>query len=158
MWCVRFVGACVEDLARKHYAQLLDYEQKANDANLYHALCNLDSVTSSHAPIDQTVLYTLTVYVSVLRSDNARCANSIYSILRHMWERLNAKIESCNAAGSQLPIDGQLADDLVLLVTMATLHPAFEFSQRVELFRMLLHVREVLTDCGLVTTVSRACF
>ncbi|XP_026061469.1 zinc finger CCHC domain-containing protein 2-like [Carassius auratus] len=110
---LRFLGACLEDLARRDFTVLRDYEIRANSPADLEGLMNVS---------DPVVLSKLLVYLSLLGSKSRECAGILFRTL----SRMDAGM--CGA----LPEPGTV-DQLRLLFTMGSLHPAFSFYQREEL-------------------------
>ena len=127
---IRFLGSCVEDLARRNYHFLREAEIKANDINEIKTLLNLfDEVTRSK----------LNIYLALLHSSNTVCSSALYNTLTcieplHQW------------ALSNLPNNTKMrfVEEIVLLYTMAAHHPAFTFNQRQVLFEKLQAVQNIL--------------
>lgn len=90
---LRFVGACLEDLARKDYSRLRDFERRANELAEYATLATRlvaaasSSESAAFATVADGVQETLNVYLSLLHSGNTACASSIFRILLQIWER-----------------------------------------------------------------------
>uniref|UniRef100_A0A8C9RQ28 Zinc finger CCHC domain-containing protein 2-like n=1 Tax=Scleropages formosus TaxID=113540 RepID=A0A8C9RQ28_SCLFO len=149
---LRFLGSCLEDLARKDFHVLRDFEIRANSPS---ELGLLGDVT------DPVVRSKLLVCLSLLGSENRECAGILFRILSHADPALYFKAYDFSAASScaeprhlQLhppcedgdacgrspePCAGPptpdaagvgLLEQLALLFTMASLHPAFHFHQR----------------------------
>ncbi|XP_038828866.1 zinc finger CCHC domain-containing protein 2-like isoform X3 [Salvelinus namaycush] len=142
---LRFLGSCLEDLARKDYPILRDVEIRANCPNDLGILSDV---------IDPVVRSKLLVCLSLLRSDSRECAGILFRILSHMDPALFYK----NYPGYSVSpfrdplhpscVDGKAfrrtdhicgrpmeaavgpLEQLALLFTMASLHPAFPFHQR----------------------------
>lgn len=110
---LRFLGACLEDLARKDFTFLRDFETRANFPADLEGLVDVG---------DPVVLSKLLVYLSLLGSKSRECAGILFRTL----SRINAGM--CGA----LP-EPDTVDQLRLLYTMGSLHPAFSFHQREEL-------------------------
>nr|XP_046148951.1 zinc finger CCHC domain-containing protein 2-like [Oncorhynchus gorbuscha] len=72
---LRFLGSCLEDLARKDYPILRDVEIRANCPNDLGILSDV---------IDPVVRSKLLVCLSLLRSDSKECAGILFQILNHM--------------------------------------------------------------------------
>lgn len=102
---LRFLGSCLEDLARRDHHVLRDPELRANSAAELAALAD---------PGDPVVLSQLLVCVSLLGSDNRECAGVLFRTL--------SRIEPSGVGPRPL-------EQLSLLLTMASLHPAFHFHQ-----------------------------
>ncbi|XP_040921270.1 zinc finger CCHC domain-containing protein 2 isoform X2 [Toxotes jaculatrix] len=146
---LRFLGSYLEDLARKDYHVLRDFEFRANSPSDLGVLTDV---------IDPVVRSKLLVCLSLLGSDSRECAGILFRILSHVDPALFYK----NYDYSLLPIrgphhhpyhppchDGNVygrpeqtcgfstnetaagpLEQLALLFTMASLHPAFHFHQR----------------------------
>lgn len=110
---LRFLGACLEDLARRDFTVLRDFETRANFPADLEGLVDVG---------DPVVLSKLLVYLSLLGSKSRECAGILFRTL----SRINAGM--CGA----LP-EPDTVDQLRLLYTMGSLHPAFSFHQREEL-------------------------
>ena len=137
---LRFLGSYLEDLARKDYHILRDFEFRANSAN---DLAVLTDVT------DPVVLSKLLICLSLLGSDNRDCAGILYRTLSHadptMFYRNSEYSPSPFRESLQHPLYASLEqrcgggfpneqaagplEHLSLLLTMASLHPAFHFHQ-----------------------------
>ncbi|KAG1969072.1 zinc finger CCHC domain-containing protein 2 [Pimephales promelas] len=110
---LRFFGACLEDLARRDFSVLRDFEIRAN------CPADLEGLVDVSDPV---VLSKLLVYLSLLGSKSRECAGILFRTL----SRMDAGM--CGA----LP-EPESVDQLRLLFMMGSLHPAFSFHQRVEL-------------------------
>lgn len=110
---LRFLGACLEDLARRDFTVLRDYEIRAN------CPADLEGLVDVSDPV---VLSKLLVYLSLLGSKSRECGGILFRTL----SRMDAGM--CGA----LP-EPETVDQLRLLFTMGSLHPAFSFYQREEL-------------------------
>ncbi|XP_066526870.1 zinc finger CCHC domain-containing protein 2-like isoform X2 [Hoplias malabaricus] len=149
---LRFLGSCLEDLARKDFHVLRDFEMRANSSNDLGLLTNiLDPVTRSK----------LLVCMSLLGSDNRECAGILFRILSHVDPALlvssytNSPFDPLRSGCGDADGDGTQSRDLnpfsesrsgfleqlAVLYTMASLHPAFLFHQRGKL-RMQLEKLE----------------
>ncbi|XP_028826617.1 zinc finger CCHC domain-containing protein 2-like isoform X2 [Denticeps clupeoides] len=120
---LRFLGSCLEDLARKDYYVLRDFETRANSPSDLSLLADV---------IDQFVRARLLVYLSLLGSDNRECAGIIYRVLNSadpalLWKSCGLAEPRCEDAAGP---GAELLEQLALLFTMASLHPAFPFHQR----------------------------
>ena len=132
---IRFIGSCVEDLARKDYHVLREAELKANDLNEIKTLTNmLDKVTRSK----------LNIYLALLHSTNTVCSNVLYNTLTST-EPLH-QLTFLNVPNN---VKMRQAEEGLLLYTMAAHHSAFTFSQRQVLFEKL-HALERILECDKV--------
>ncbi|XP_064202145.1 LOW QUALITY PROTEIN: zinc finger CCHC domain-containing protein 2 [Anguilla rostrata] len=144
---LRFLGSCLEDLARKDFHVLRDFETRANSPT---DLGLLTDVT------DPVVRSKLLVCLSLLGSENRDCAGILFRILSHVDSALyfknydfplspyrdsehfqNSQSEegdetgrSGHRCGPPLEPGSGALEQLALLFTMASLHPAFHFHQR----------------------------
>ncbi|XP_076837343.1 zinc finger CCHC domain-containing protein 2 isoform X2 [Brachyhypopomus gauderio] len=153
---LRFLGACLEDLARKDFHVLRDFESRANSPGDLGLLMDVT---------DPVVLSRLLVYLSLLGSKSRECAGILYRTLgridvyhlrncssgllrphgvprHHPAHRGEGGTEP---AGSDLASEPVFLEQLALLFTMASLHPAFTFHQR-EVVRTQLENVEVLLE------------
>lgn len=131
---LRFLGSYLEDLARKDYHVLRDFECRANSAS------DLGLLTD---PVDPVVRSKLLVCLSLLQSDNRECAGILFRILSHVDPALLRKSYPQHLSFHPPcpdPAAGAL-EQLALLFTMASVHPAFHFHQR-ELVRERLEKME----------------
>uniref|UniRef100_UPI0037E99DFA zinc finger CCHC domain-containing protein 2 n=1 Tax=Semicossyphus pulcher TaxID=241346 RepID=UPI0037E99DFA len=161
---LRFLGSYLEDLARKDYHVLRDFEFRANSPNDLGVLTDV---------IDPVVRSKLLVCLSLLGSDSRECAGILFRILNHVDPALFYKNydyslppfrdpvhhsfpppcqdrdvygrseQTCGASTNDTTA-GPL-EQLSLLFTMASLHPAFHFHQR-EMVRGQLDKIELAID------------
>ncbi|XP_054019984.1 zinc finger CCHC domain-containing protein 2 isoform X4 [Dryobates pubescens] len=162
---LRFLGSCLEDLARKDYHCLRDSEAKANGLSDPGQLGDFR---------DPAVRSKLIVYLALLGSENREAAGRLHRLL----PQVDSILQSCPARRPQVGAaeeegaeeedvvvmmdgtgeNGQASltaaqglgfgaqEELLLLFTMASLHPAFSFHQRVTLREHLERLRRAL--CG----------
>lgn len=129
---LRFLGSCLEDLARKDYHSLRDAEIKANNPA---DLANLTNIT------DEVVRSKLLISLALLNSDNRDAAGVLFRTLTHIDSVINNY-------GLQLN-DGQTGDQFLLLFTMASNHPAFSFHQKQVLRQELTEIQSIVqAACG----------
>jgi len=124
---LRFLGSCLEDLARKDYHSLRDAEIKANNPA---DLANLTNIT------DVVVRSKLLISLALLSSDNRVAAGVLFRTLTHIDTIINNY-------GLQLN-DGQTGEQFLLLFTMASNHPAFSFHQKQVLRQELTQIQKIL--------------
>ncbi|XP_041101192.1 zinc finger CCHC domain-containing protein 2-like [Polyodon spathula] len=152
---LRFLGSCLEDLARKDFHILRDSEIRANGPN------DLSLLTDVSDPVIRSKLL---VCMSLLRSENSECAGILFRILSHVDSSFNFKSYglpvtsytdpqhhhhhhrcgdgeepggSLHGCRPPMEVEAGVQQQLKLLFTMASLHPAFPFHQR-ESLRMHL--------------------
>ncbi|KAF0041522.1 hypothetical protein F2P81_007420 [Scophthalmus maximus] len=124
---LRFLGACLEDLARKDYHSLRDAEIKANNPADLSGLANLT---------DEVVRSKLLVSLALLGSDNREAAGVLHRTLTHTDAVINNYGLALN--------DGRTEEQLLLLFTMASNHPAFSFHQKQVLRQQLGQIQDIL--------------
>ncbi|XP_060762379.1 zinc finger CCHC domain-containing protein 2 isoform X2 [Neoarius graeffei] len=133
---LRFLGSCLEDLARKDFHILRDVEARANSAADLRLLADV---------ADPVVLSRLLVCLSLLGSKNRECASILYSTL----SRIDV-LHPRNCCGLNLPEPGPAPlEQLALLFAMASLHPAFTFHQREVVREQLERVEALLEERSL---------
>lgn len=131
---LRFLGSCLEDLARKDFHILRDVEARANSPADLRLLTDV---------ADPVVLSRLLVCLSLLGSKNRECAGILYGTLSRI-DVLHAR--NCYGVGLNVPEPGPAPrEQLALLFTMASLHPAFTFHQR-EVVRAQMERVEALLE------------
>ncbi|XP_029953160.1 zinc finger CCHC domain-containing protein 14 isoform X2 [Salarias fasciatus] len=124
---LRFLGSCLEDLARKDYHSLRDAEIKANNPADLSGLTNIT---------DEVVRSKLLVSLALLGSDNREAAGVLYRTLTHIDTVINNYGLALN--------DGRTEEQFLLLFTMASNHPAFSFHQKQVLRQQLGQIQDIL--------------
>ncbi|XP_054476053.1 zinc finger CCHC domain-containing protein 14 [Anoplopoma fimbria] len=124
---LRFLGSCLEDLARKDYHSLRDAEIKANNPADLSGLTNIT---------DEVVRSKLLVSLALLGTDNREAAGVLYRTLTHIDTVINNYGLALN--------DGRTEEQFLLLFTMASHHPAFSFHQKQVLRQQLSQIQEIL--------------
>ncbi|XP_041651098.1 zinc finger CCHC domain-containing protein 14 isoform X2 [Cheilinus undulatus] len=124
---LRFLGSCLEDLARKDYHSLRDAEIKANNPADLSGLTNIT---------DEVVRSKLLVSLALLGSDNREAAGVLFRTLTHIDTVINNYGLALN--------DGGADEQFLLLFTMASHHPAFSFHQKQALRQQLSQLRDIL--------------
>ncbi|XP_067857953.1 zinc finger CCHC domain-containing protein 2-like isoform X2 [Heptranchias perlo] len=109
---LRFLGSCLEDLARKDYHSLRDSEIRANSVA---DLASIADVT------DEVVRSKLVVSLALLSSDNREAAAVLSRTLTH----IDSVIKNYG-----LQLTERSVQEFLLLLTMASNHPAFSFHQK----------------------------
>ncbi|XP_060706296.1 zinc finger CCHC domain-containing protein 2-like [Hemiscyllium ocellatum] len=113
---LRFLGSCLEDLARKDYHSLRDSEIRAN------SVADLAGVGD---PRDEVTRSKLVVSLALLGSENREAA----AVLARALTR------------GPLPLSERGVQEFLLLLTMASNHPAFSFHQKETLRRQLAELQ-----------------
>lgn len=161
---LRFLGSYLEDLARKDYHVLRDFEFRANSPS------DLGMLTDVFDPVIRSKLL---VCLSLLGSDNRECAGILFRILSHVNPALFYKNydyplppfsdshihlfqtqcrtdyvhgrseQDCGFSANEAA--GGPLEQFALLFTMASLHPAFHFHQR-QVVRGLLEKIELAME------------
>lgn len=143
---LRFLGSCLEDLARKDFHVLRDFEARANSPADLALLAD---------PADPVVLSRLLVCLSLLGSKSRECAGILYRTLsRGDPLPLSGLHPNCEA-GPEGPEEPVTLEQLALLFTMASLHPAFTFHQREVVRAQLERVEALLEERKTVRAGSR---
>ena len=118
---LRFLASCIEELARKDYSYLRDAEIKANAAAEIQLMRDIgDKVTRSK----------MIVTLALLASGNYECARLLYDLLNVDIVRLLDRMRSC--------MDEKIADEFLLLLTMAANHPAFDFQMKSKMSQLYM--------------------
>uniref|UniRef100_A0AAQ6IPB9 CCHC-type domain-containing protein n=1 Tax=Anabas testudineus TaxID=64144 RepID=A0AAQ6IPB9_ANATE len=133
---LRFLGSCLEDLARKDYHSLRDAEIKANNSADLSGLTNIT---------DEVVRSKLLVSLSLLGSDNREAARVLYRTLTHIDTVINNYGLALN--------DGRTGEEFLLLFTMASNHPAFSFHQKQVLRQQLSQIQDILQVRGMLISL-----
>uniref|UniRef100_A0A4W4FMJ9 Zinc finger, CCHC domain containing 14 n=2 Tax=Electrophorus electricus TaxID=8005 RepID=A0A4W4FMJ9_ELEEL len=120
---LRFLGACLEDLARKDYHSLRDAEIKANSPA---DLADLTDIT------DEVVRSKLLISLALLSSDNRVAAGILFRTLAHTDSIISSSGLELSAAETR--------EQVQLLFTMASNHPAFSFHQKQVLRQQLTRI------------------
>ena len=120
---LRFLGSCIEELARKDFMYLQDAELKANSMREIHMMRDLcDKITRSK----------MIVTLALLGSSNVDCAKLLYDILNiDIGDLLERMRENLN-------LDEKIADEFLLMLTMAANHPAFDFQMKTRMSQLYL--------------------
>eukprot|EP00063_Salmo_salar_P061775 XP_014036610.1 PREDICTED: zinc finger CCHC domain-containing protein 2-like isoform X1 [Salmo salar] len=161
---LRFLGSCLEDLARKDNHVLRDVEIRANNPNDLTILSDV---------IDPVVRSKLLVCLSLLGSDSRECAGILFRILSHVDPSLlyknygysvspfkdsqhhpfhspcvDGKAFGRTEQNCGLPMEAAIGplEQLALLFTMASLHPAFPFHQREKVIEQLDKIQLAIED------------
>ena len=126
---LRFLGSCIEELARKDFIYLRDAELKANSLQEIHLMHDLsDKITRSK----------MIVTLALLSSNNFDCAQLLYDMLNiDMADLLDHMRASLN-------LDTKIADEFLLMLTMAANHPAFNFQMKTRMSQLYLLTEQKL--------------
>lgn len=123
---LRFLGSCLEDLARKDYRSLRDAETRANSPA---ELSGLGDVA------DELVRSKLLLSVALLSTDNREAAGVLYRTL--------TRADTGTRGHGLCPSDARAEEQVLLLFTMAAHHPAFTFHQKRVLRQRLDQIHDV---------------
>lgn len=124
---LRFLGSCIEELARKDYSYLRDAEIRANASIEIQLMRDIaDKVTRSK----------MIVTLALLASHNHECARLIYDLLNVDIMDLLEKMK--------MSLDEKVADEFLLLLTMAANHPAFDFQMKTNMSQLCLNAENKL--------------
>ena len=130
---LRFIGSCLEDLARKDFIYLRDAEIKAND------IAEIKKLTPDFT--DEGTRSRTSFYLALLYSSNNACSHAMFELLSCLEPSLRGESAPCMD-----PVDSAFAEDVILILTMAANHPAFTFSQRQQLYKDLKTVEKLLQE------------
>ncbi|XP_067905403.1 zinc finger CCHC domain-containing protein 14 [Heterodontus francisci] len=132
---LRFLGSCLEDLAKKDYHSLRDSEIKANNVADLASLTNMT---------DEVVRSKLIVSLALLCSDNREASGVLYRTLTHIDSIIN---------NYGLQLHDRTGDEFLLLFTMASNHPSFTFHQKQVLRQELLEIQRIIDSTSNTSTV-----
>ncbi|XP_072135818.1 zinc finger CCHC domain-containing protein 14 [Mobula birostris] len=135
---LRFLGSCLEDLAKKDYHSLRDSEIKANNVADLASLTNMT---------DEVVRSKLIVSLALLCSDNREASGVLYRTLTHIDSIIN---------NYGLQLHDRTGDEFLLLFTMASNHPSFTFHQKQVLRQELLEIQRIIDSTSNTATVPVA--
>lgn len=135
---LRFIGSYLEDLARKDYSELKEFETKANDSEALRETPVNEATKDSCGALN--------VYISLLHSDNSFCAHVLFNMLRGLKDLIQDSVKQSSSSDIPAMCDFEMADDILLLFTMALHHPAFTFSQRFQLYSDRKALKSLLND------------
>ena len=130
---LRFIGSCLEDLARKDFIYLRDAEIKAND------IAEITKLTPDF--MHEGTRSRISLYLALLYSANNACSHTMFELLSCLEPSLKGESAQCTD-----PVDSTFAEDVILILTMAANHPAFTFSQRQQLYKDLKTVETLLQE------------
>lgn len=135
---LRFLGSCIEELARKDYLYLRDAEIKANsiqEIQQFKDIC--DKITRSK----------MIVTLALLASNNYECA-------RLLFEFLNIDICQTIDKMKSIYMDAKIADEFLLLLTMAANHPAFDFQMKTKMSNLFISTENKLKSEDIINRDS----
>lgn len=131
---LRFLGSCIEELARKDYLYLRDAELKANsiqEIQKFKDIC--DKITRSK----------MIVTLALLGSNNFECARALFEFLNVDICRFIEKMKSTY-------MDAKIADEFLLLLTMAANHPAFDFQMKTKMSHLFISTENKLKSDDII--------
>ncbi len=119
---LRFLGTYIEYAANKHYSNLQRYERTANDAT-FGQLKNLH---------DSTIRRKFCIYLALLYSHNKRAATDLFKFLEHFQpnDDFSEKENNLSVNGIIGTDDETYMNEIKLLFSMGSYHPAFTFQQK----------------------------
>jgi len=127
---LRFLGTYIEFAASKHYVNLQKYKKTANES-MFGELKDL---------CDATVRRKFCIYLALLYSYNRKVATKLFKFLENFEladEKMTTKDEKLSANGVSSPDDNTFLNEMKLLLSMASYHPAFTFQQKQNLRKKL---------------------
>ncbi|XP_052816723.1 zinc finger CCHC domain-containing protein 2-like isoform X2 [Mya arenaria] len=115
---LRFLGSCVEDLAKKDFSHLREQEGKANS--------RYDLSKFGESETDGELFRTkMAVYLALLHSSNRNCSNIIFEMLDNHMQKALTEVDGMNSDTVQ---------KVLLVLAMAMNHPAFSYSQKMRMY------------------------
>lgn len=129
-WELRFVGSCLEDLARRDFHVFREAELRANTMSVMQRISSLYSFTSDEFRA------LLTISLALLHSTNVQCATLYSDVL--IW--------NFELARELVRYDHVSREDIILLYNLAVNHPAFTFDQRQTLYHLLRILKQIEID------------
>ncbi|CAF0772993.1 unnamed protein product [Didymodactylos carnosus] len=167
---LRYIGSCLEEVARKDYFYLLEAETKANSTStkyLTHAqpipITTSRSTTNNCDALNETIAdfndqreraFTI-VDLALLHTDNRECALKIFK-----------RLKSCDCIKlideklAKEEIDEYIADEFLIIFQLAANHPAFSFEMRTQMSQILKELEKrfrnlkLSNDTSISTTVD----
>lgn len=136
---LRFIASCVEAACQSSYSGFNHDYISANNPGSLRILTN---------PIDCDMRRTLLIYMCLLRSNNKLCSVILYEKLvgsKGLYDYCNYLLQELTSRGNLKSEDEEAVEELVLLYTMAALHPAFEFSDRYMMLEVYRKFDEIFT-------------
>ena len=137
---LRYLGSCLEDMCRRDVFAL---KTLSSDAN---SITEIEKLTDNL--MDDGVRARWNCLLSLMESTNSICANAMYKILRNCIDRLFVDVmhlQKDETLHNGLPYK-DVIEDLLLLFTMASNHPAFSFCHRFEFDSCLIHLQSLIKD------------
>lgn len=132
---LRFLGTYLEYSAGKHHTHLQKWEKDANKASTW-LFADRDDF------LNKDFRRKFCIFLALLHSHNRFIAVKLFDIL-NKWEKLNSisenktddNVSNMNAKGKNENFSESVSfyNEMRLLYSMASLHPALDFAQRAEL-------------------------
>ena len=121
---LRYLGTYLEYYAGKHYTHLQKFEKDANNNENLNNLSNL---------FDRQTRRLLCIFLALLHSHNRLAATKLYEVLKS-FKQTETPVQKIDTEKDTTPEKIEksisLENEIRLLLTMASYHPAFEFLQR----------------------------
>lgn len=120
---LRFLGTYIEFAASKHYGNLQKYEKTANEAT-FGELRDL---------YDATIRRKFCIYLALLYSHNKKAATDLFQFLEHFQltgDKSKEKEDNLTVNGIISGDEETCINEIKLLLSMASFHPAFTFNQK----------------------------
>ncbi len=119
---LRFLGTYIEHSANKHYSNLQRYEKTANNATF-------GQLRDLH---DATIRRKFCIYLALLYSHNKRAATDLFKFLEHfeLDNDLRMKDDNLSVNRDGYSDDQTYVNEIKLLFSMGSFHPAFTFQQK----------------------------
>ena len=130
---LRFLGTYIEFAASKHYSNLQKYEKTVNESS-FGELRDL---------YDEKIRRKFLIYLALLYSYNKKAATDLFKFLEDFElpsEKPNTKDDNLSLNGVSCSDEETSLDEIKLLLSMASYHPAFTFHQKQTLRNKLVSI------------------
>ncbi|KAL3860434.1 hypothetical protein ACJMK2_010558 [Sinanodonta woodiana] len=121
---IRFIGSVVEELGKKDFYHLREYESNANNKG------NLTNFTVADDDISRCKMAS---YIALLHSSNRTCSKMLYDMI----ESNLTTVFAVQKSHSEFTIN-----NILVILTMAVNHPAFTFHQKIKLYEFYKRAEE----------------
>ena len=127
----RFLGSCLEDLAKSSFYILREFENKANDAEHLRTLTDVN---------DENTRHMLFCYLCLLHTSNSTCSEVMFHTLKNIGSCLD------NVHVNSSSLSRKYVEEIILLLTLASYHPAFSFHNKEDISHQCQNLRNLFED------------
>ena len=124
---LRFFGTCIEDLGKRDFDRLREFELKANTGSSIKEILDI---------INDRTRGRLILYLALLHSNNFRCSKALFDLLSD-YELLHTFFTTDPSR--------EAVDELLVMFTMALYHPAFNIQQKTVLSTVYSNLSAIYT-------------